>query len=127
MNKQLIATLLFSISFPLTTFAQGQVSSKAPPLSPQDSIKTMQIQPGYRITSVLSEPHIREPAGGKQITIKKDAIDEILPSPKSAMPPGLANQLGSRQQFLDLARFVMEISQGGPKRLSELKPQGSGS
>jgi len=62
LNKQLIATLLFSISFPLTTFAQGQVSSKAPPLSPQDSIKTMQIQPGYRITSVLSEPHIHEPA-----------------------------------------------------------------
>ena len=78
---------------------------------------------GFRVKDDARELILREPAGGKQITIKKDAIDEILPSPKSAMPPGLANQLGSRQQFLDLARFVMDIYEGGPKRLLELKPE----
>ncbi|MDE0736627.1 MAG: protein containing Coagulation factor 5/8 type, partial [Pirellulaceae bacterium] len=81
---------------------------------------------GFRVKDDARELILREPAGGKQITIKKDAIDEILPSPKSAMPPGLANQLGNRQQFLDLARFVMEIYDGGPKRLSELKPESPG-
>lgn len=76
---------------------------------------------GFRVKEDTRELILREPAGGKQITIKKDAIDEILSSPKSAMPPGLTNQLGSRQEFLDLARFVMDIYEGGPKRLSELK------
>ena len=52
MNNQLIATLLFIVSFPLPTFAQGQFSSKAPPL----------FSAGYRITPVLTEPHIHEPA-----------------------------------------------------------------
>ena len=37
-------------------------SSKAPPLSPEDSIATMEIQPGYSITPVLTEPVIHEPA-----------------------------------------------------------------
>ena len=69
---------------------------------------------------------LREPAGGKQITIKKDAVDEIFSSPKSAMPPGLTNQLSSRQQFLDLAKFVMDIYEGGPERLSELKSNTTG-
>jgi putative membrane-bound dehydrogenase-like protein len=37
-------------------------STKAPPLSPAESIKTMQIKPGYRVVPVLAEPHIHEPA-----------------------------------------------------------------
>lgn len=64
---------------------------------------------------------IREPAGGKEIEIAKDEIDAIVPSPKSAMPPGLANQLASRQQFLDIVRFLTDINEGGPSRLTELK------
>ena len=64
---------------------------------------------------------LREPAGGKEILIPKDEVDQIVPSPKSAMPPGLVNQLGDRQQFLDIARFLMEINERGPARLSELK------
>ena len=40
-----------------------EVSSKAPPLSPEDCIKTMQIQPGYRMIPVLTEPQIHEPTG----------------------------------------------------------------
>ena len=34
----------------------------APPLSVADSLKTMKIQPGYRLVPVLTEPHIHEPA-----------------------------------------------------------------
>jgi len=64
---------------------------------------------------------VREPAGGKEILIPKDEVDQVVPSPKSAMPPGLVNQLGDRQQFLDIARFLMEINDGGPERLTELK------
>jgi putative heme-binding domain-containing protein len=64
---------------------------------------------------------VREPAGGKEILIPKDEVDQVVPSPKSAMPPGLVNQLGDRQQFLDIARFLMEINDGGPERLIELK------
>ena len=81
---------------------------------------------GFRIKENAMELTLREPAGGKQITIKKDAVDEILSSPKSAMPPGLTNQLSSRQQFLDLAKFVMDIYEGGPERLSELKSNKTG-
>jgi glucose/arabinose dehydrogenase len=36
-------------------------SSKAPPLSPLESVATMQLQPGYNIVPVLTEPHIHEP------------------------------------------------------------------
>jgi putative heme-binding domain-containing protein len=64
---------------------------------------------------------LREPAGGKEFKIAKDEVDEVVPSPKSAMPPGLVNQLGSRDQFLDIVRFLMEINEGGPARLTELK------
>ena len=41
---------------------QASFSAKAPPLSPQDCIKTMQIQKGYRVIPVLTEPQIHEPA-----------------------------------------------------------------
>ncbi len=64
---------------------------------------------------------VREPAGGKEILIPKGEVDQVVPSPRSAMPPGLVNQLGDRQQFLDIARFLMEINDGGPERLIELK------
>jgi hypothetical protein len=37
------------------------------------------------------------------------------------MPPGLANQLSDRAQFLDLLRFLMEVNAGGPTRMLELK------
>lgn len=64
---------------------------------------------------------LRESAGGKEIKISKDEIDEIVPSPKSIMPPGLVNQFANRDQFLDMARFLMEIYDGGPSSLAELK------
>ena len=52
------------------------------------------------------------------ITIKCDDIDEIKDSKKSIMPDGLIDELKSRQQFLDLLRYVMDVRERGP--ISEL-------
>ena len=45
-----------------TALAEEDASTKAPPLSPADSIKTMEVQPGYSVVPVLTEPQIHEPA-----------------------------------------------------------------
>ena len=63
---------------------------------------------------------LREPASGKLIELSKDEIDDTTKSTLSAMPAGLVNQLTDKSQFLDLARFLMEINQN-PDRLKELK------
>ena len=38
------------------------------------------------------------------------------------MPDGLANLLSDRQQFLDLAKYLIEVAEGGPARARELRP-----
>ena len=83
---------------------------------------------GKPITGLLAEDGpealvLRDPAqDGKLVTIPKDEIDERENSPQSVMPVGLVNQLGNRQQFLDLMRYVMEITEKGPQRAKELQP-----
>ncbi len=59
---------------------------------------------------------------GKLVTIAKSKIDEQAKSKVSIMPPGLVNQLVSRQQFLDLLKYLMEIVEHGPRRALELRP-----
>ena len=58
----LLAVSVFAQDAPPKPDAKEEVSSKAPPLSPEESIKTMEIQPGYSITPVLTEPQIHEPS-----------------------------------------------------------------
>ncbi len=66
---------------------------------------------------------LRESASqGKSITIARADIDERRDKGPSLMPEGLVNQLGSRQQFLDLVRYLMEIADRGPARALELRP-----
>jgi len=66
---------------------------------------------------------IRDPAkGGEAIVIPKADIAELAPSAQSIMPAGLVNQLSSRQQFLDLARYLMELRDGGAPRAVALRP-----
>ena len=60
-------------------------------------------------------------AGGELLKYRKEDLDDVMHSKVSAMPAGLANNLQSRQQFLDLLSFVYAISDGGEKRLTELK------
>ena len=54
--------------------------------------------------------------------IDKQGIEEREISPLSSMPTGLVNQLASREQFLDLLRYVLEISEYGPQRVAQLRP-----
>jgi putative heme-binding domain-containing protein len=53
-------------------------------------------------------------AQGKQIQISSAEIDERKISQQSLMPDGLVNLLSDRQQFLDLAKYLIEIAEQGP-------------
>ena len=63
-----------------------------------------------------------DPAGGKRIAIPTANIESRATGKQSLMPDGLANLLSDRQQFLDLARYLIEVAEGGPKRAKELRP-----
>lgn len=64
-------------------------------------------------------------AAGVRRRIAAEEIDEMTVSPKSLMPEGLANQLASRQQFLDLVQYVNTVVEGGPAVAQALKPSAS--
>lgn len=49
---------------------------------------------------------------GKEVRLSTDAIEEEFPA-KSLMPAGLADQLSSRGEFLDLAKFVSVLGKPG--------------
>ena len=57
---------------------------------------------------------------GELITIEMTEIEELKRNDLSIMPAGQMNQLGSRQQFLDLIRYLMEIRDGGLTRAQQL-------
>ena len=61
-------------------------------------------------------------AGGREIVIPANAIEERVPASVSLMPAGLANLLADRQQFLDLVAYLAEVAVGGPARAAELAP-----
>ena len=56
------------------------------------------------------------------VAVATDDIDDRAVSKTSIMPPGQVNQLASRQQFLDLIRYLIDIRDGGPARARELQP-----
>ncbi len=62
---------------------------------------------------------------GKAITVARADIDERHDKGPSLMPKGLVNQLASRQDFLDLVRYLIEIAEGGPARAIALRPKAS--
>ncbi|EMI42810.1 discoidin domain-containing protein [Rhodopirellula sp. SWK7] len=76
---------------------------------------------GFPVSENDDELVIREPAGGKEITIAQDDIDDVVPLKVSAMPTGLVNQLRDPSQFSDLIRFLIEIQDGGPETMNRLK------
>jgi mono/diheme cytochrome c family protein len=63
-----------------------------------------------------------DPAGGKRVLLPARDIDRRSVSAKSLMPEGLVNLLSDRQQFLDLAKYLIEVAEGGPNRARELRP-----
>ena len=51
--------------------------------------------------------------GGKERKARMDKVQRIKPMP-SLMPAGLADQLATRAEFLDLAKFVSVLGKPGP-------------
>lgn len=77
---------------------------------------------GLRVSETKTELVLRNPADGSLVTLAKDQIENQQIAATSTMPADLANQLTSRQQFLDLVRYLIEIRAGGRQRARELKP-----
>ena len=63
--------------------------------------------------------------GGEPTTITASDIDEVKVNATSIMPAGQVNQLNSRQQFLDLIRYLIEIRDGGAAKAMQLQPAAS--
>ncbi len=61
-------------------------------------------------------------ANGKRLVIPIADIVKRTPGQQSLMPEGLVNLLSDRQQFLDLAKYLIEIAEQGPTRAKELRP-----
>ncbi len=61
--------------------------------------------------------------GGKPTKIERDRIDGMRRDGASMMPTGLVNGLATRQEFLDLVRYLVEIAEGGPDRARALRPE----
>ena len=62
---------------------------------------------------------------GKLLTIAKKDIEERNDNGPSLMPEGLVNVLSGRREFLDLARYLIEIAEKGPERARQLRPAAS--
>jgi putative heme-binding domain-containing protein len=103
-------------------------------LSPSKAIRkgyeatTLATKDGRTLTGVIAESteeacKLWDPAGGgAQIVVPRDEIEEQAVSNVSLMPEGVANLLTSRQQFLDLVRYLFEIRDGGLARAQALQP-----
>ena len=103
-------------------------------LNPSKTIKkgfeaiTVQMVDGSTVTGLLVKEGVEgltlrdASRDGAPITLPKSEIEERGVSRASIMPAGQMNQLTSRQQFLDLVRYLIEIAEGGPTRAKELQP-----
>jgi putative heme-binding domain-containing protein len=89
---------------------------------------TIATDDGRTITGLLLEDRpdavvLRDPAqDGEPVAIARDKIEVRRQGGPSLMPAGLVNALASRQQFLDLLRYLMEIAEYGPARARALRP-----
>ena len=76
---------------------------------------------GKNITGLLAEERtdrliLRDPVkDGNLVTIMRKNIEERKDNGPSVMPAALVNGLASRQQFLDLIRYLRELADGGPE------------
>ncbi|TWT55626.1 Laminin G domain protein [Thalassoglobus neptunius] len=103
-------------------------------LKPSEKIRkgfetyTVQTTSGKVITGLLLEKSdeaitLRDPGqAGLKLTIPVSEIEEGRFQTVSIMPTGIVDQLGSRQQFRDLIRYLLEIRDGGLARARELQP-----
>ena len=106
-------------------------------LRPSKSIRkgfetvTIATTDGRSLTGLLAEERadeviLRDPSQDeKLIKIPKRDIEERKDNAASVMPAALVNGLTSRQEFLDLVRYLREIAEGGPERAKALRPDPS--
>jgi putative heme-binding domain-containing protein len=106
-------------------------------LQPSKSVKkgfetvTIVTTDGKVVIGLLAEDRpdrlvLRDPSqDGQVVTILKRDIDQRTDGGRSIMPAGLLNGLDSRQQLLDLIRYLREIADGGPERARALTPDPS--
>ncbi len=86
---------------------------------------------GKTYTGLLAEERpdaivLRDAAqDGKLVTIARKDVESRDDRGPSLMPEGLVNQLPGRQEFLDLARFLIEVTEQGPERARQLRPAAS--
>ncbi|MBN01780.1 MAG: heme-binding protein [Planctomycetaceae bacterium] len=59
---------------------------------------------------------------GSEIRLEKSTLEDWTITQQSLMPAGLVNQLGTAEQFYDLARYVIEVAEQGVERADELQP-----
>lgn len=60
------------------------------------------------------------------VTIGKRSIEQVVQNKTSSMPANLVDQLKDRGQFLDLVRYLMEISSAGTGQAKRAYVQGGG-
>ncbi|HEY1189114.1 MAG TPA: DUF6797 domain-containing protein [Gemmata sp.] len=78
---------------------------------------------GLVVADTETELTLTDPAAnGKRVTVPKADIAKRATGAQSLMPDGLANLLSDRQQFYDLAKYLIEIAEYGPARAKELRP-----
>ncbi len=83
---------------------------------------------GHQLTGIVASEAggvltlIDPAAAGKRVALRAAEIEERTVSTLSLMPDGLINLLSDRQQFLDLAKYLIEIAEQGPSRAKELRP-----
>jgi putative heme-binding domain-containing protein len=88
---------------------------------------TVSTADGRTVTGLLVEEKngtltLVDPAGGKRVAIPAADVERRSVGRQSLMPDGLVNTLSDRQQFLDLAKYLIEVAEGGPARAKELRP-----
>lgn len=83
---------------------------------------------GTTLTGILAEERpeallIRDPARqGEIVVLPGVEVEDRKVGGLSVMPAGLVNLLDSREEFLDLAAYVLAIAAEGPRRALELRP-----
>ena len=92
---------------------------------------TLLLGDGRTLTAFIAEERddavvVRDlSASGATVVIPNSEIVDRKTGQTSIMPSGQVNQLASRQQFLDLVRYLIDIRSGGANRALELKPPAS--
>ncbi len=88
----------------------------------QISTRAGELKSGRLLERNADRVVLRDATTSAAVSLPAAEIDEIIESKVSLMPAGQANLLASRQQFLDLVRYLIEIRDGGPDRARSLQP-----